>query len=52
MKETELVDALIRSRGNQTKAAGLLGINRVTVWHRIMKYGIDLQSLLSSPANA
>ncbi len=43
-----LVDALIKCRGNQTRAAGLLGVNRVTVWHRIKKHGIDIQGLLSS----
>ncbi len=43
----ELIDALVKCRGNQTQAAGLLGINRVTVWHRIKKHGIDIHSLLS-----
>jgi PAS domain S-box-containing protein len=36
-----LVDALIKSDGNQTHAARILGVNRVTVWHRVKKYGID-----------
>src|SRR5208337_3393402 len=36
-----LIDALIKCGGNQTRAAGMLGVNRVTVWHRIKKYGID-----------
>ena len=36
-----LVDALIKSGGNQTLAARMLGVNRVTVWHRVKKYGID-----------
>ncbi len=36
-----LVDALIKCGGNQTRAAGMLGVNRRTVWHRIKKYGID-----------
>lgn len=47
-----LIDALIKCGGNQTRAAGMLGVNRVTVWHRIKKYGIDpgnpLQSSYSS----
>jgi transcriptional regulator of acetoin/glycerol metabolism len=42
-----LVNALIKCRGNQTQAAGLLGVNRVTVWHRIKKHGIDIHGLLS-----
>ena len=36
-----LVEALHASRGNQTKAAQLLGVTRVTVWNRMRKYGID-----------
>lgn len=36
-----LIDALIKSHGNQTQAARMLGVNRVTVWHRLKKYGID-----------
>lgn len=41
-----LIEALIQCRGNQTQAARLLGVNRVTVWHRIKKYGIDIRDLL------
>jgi transcriptional regulator of acetoin/glycerol metabolism len=44
-EKTALIDALIRCRGNQSQAAGMLGVNRVTVWHRIKKYGIDLREL-------
>ena len=40
-----LVTALMRCGGNQTQAARLLGVNRVTVWHRIRKYGIDPKRL-------
>jgi len=40
-----LVDALARTRGNQSQAARMLGINRVTVWNRIKKYGIDIHAL-------
>ncbi|MHC1725135.1 MAG: sigma-54 interaction domain-containing protein [Syntrophobacteraceae bacterium] len=42
-----LIDALVNCSGNQTKAALELGINRVTVWHRIKKYGIDINELLA-----
>ncbi len=38
-----LIDALRRTGGNQTRAAQLLGVNRVTVWNRMRKYGIDLK---------
>lgn len=43
-----LVDALIQTRGNQTRAARLLGVNRVTVWHRIKKHGINIGELVQS----
>ena len=38
-----LIEALRQSNGNQTQAARILGINRVTVWNRMKKYGIDLK---------
>jgi len=38
-----LIEALRRTNGNQTQAARLLGINRVTVWNRMRKHGIDLK---------
>jgi len=44
-----LVEALRRTGGNQSQAARLLGINRVTVWNRMKKYGIDLKKVLSMP---
>jgi DNA-binding NtrC family response regulator len=40
---SELVHALKKSRGNQTRAAQFLGVSRVTVWKRIKKYGVDLE---------
>ncbi|MEW6666235.1 MAG: sigma 54-interacting transcriptional regulator [Thermodesulfobacteriota bacterium] len=36
-----LVQALRAAGGNQTRAAKILGVNRVTVWNRMRKYGID-----------
>jgi transcriptional regulator of acetoin/glycerol metabolism len=39
----ELIAALRETGGNQSRAARLLGINRVTVWNRMRKYGIDLK---------
>ena len=40
-KET-LIRALEQTKGNQTRAAKLLGVNRVTVYKRMKKYGIQL----------
>lgn len=41
-----LIAALQKTRGHQTQAARILGINRVTVWNRMRKYGIDLNRVL------
>ena len=37
-----LIDALRKADGNQTRAAEILGVSRITVWKRIKKYGIQL----------
>lgn len=43
-----IVEALRRSGGVQVRAAGLLGINERSLWHRIKKYAIDIRSVKSS----
>ncbi len=43
-----LINALRQTDGNQTQAAKILGINRVTVWNRMKRYGIDLKKVLIS----
>jgi len=43
-----LISALRRAGGNQSRAARLLGVSRVTVWNRMRKYGIDLHKLLAA----
>jgi transcriptional regulator of acetoin/glycerol metabolism len=48
-EKEELIEALRQTGGNQTQAAKILGINRVTVWNRMKKYGIDLKKVLSMP---
>jgi two-component system response regulator HydG len=42
-----LVNALRTANGNQSQAATLLGVSRVTVWHRMKKYGIDVHKLVT-----
>lgn len=37
-----LMQALEQARGNQSEAARILGVSRVTVWKKIKKYGIEL----------
>ncbi len=41
-----LVEALRKAGGNQSKAARLLGVSRVTVWNRMKKYGIDIRRIM------
>ncbi len=41
-----MLGALRQVGGNQSEAARLLGVSRVTVWKRIKKYGIDLEAEL------
>lgn len=45
-EKEELIKALRQTGGNQTQAAKILSINRVTVWNRMKKYGIDLKKVL------
>lgn len=40
IKKRELINALNRAKGNQSLAAEMLGISRVTIWNRMKKYGI------------
>lgn len=41
-KKHRLLKALDQSGGNQSQAARILGVSRVTVWNRMKKYGVDL----------
>jgi DNA-binding NtrC family response regulator len=43
-----LIAALQQTKGNQTQAARLLGVNRVTVWNRMKKHGVDVKKILST----
>ena len=40
IKKRELIEALERSGGNQSEAARILGVTRVTVWNRMKRFGI------------
>ena len=42
-EKEKLLDALQQTDGNQTKAAKILGVSRITVWKRIKKHGIQLK---------
>jgi transcriptional regulator with GAF, ATPase, and Fis domain len=45
-EKTALIKALRQANGNQSEAARILGVNRVTVWNRMRKHGIDLRKVL------
>ena len=36
-----------KTRGNQSKAAEIIGVSRVTVWNRMKRYGIDAKRLVA-----
>ncbi len=38
-----LIDVLRQAGGNQSKAARMLGVSRVTVWKRMKKFGVDIK---------
>ncbi|MBU8848062.1 MAG: sigma 54-interacting transcriptional regulator, partial [Desulfobacterales bacterium] len=42
-EKEKLLNALQQADGNQTRAAGILGVSRITVWKRIKKHGIQLK---------
>jgi DNA-binding NtrC family response regulator len=48
LKKGRLLDALEQAGGNQTEAARLLGVSRVTVWNQMKKYGITLKRGLAT----
>jgi transcriptional regulator with GAF, ATPase, and Fis domain len=43
IKKQRLIDALRRSDGNQSKAAELLGISRVTVWNQMRRFNVSYE---------
>jgi PAS domain S-box-containing protein len=42
LKKKQLIEALESADGNQSRAADILGISRVTVWNRMKKFGITV----------
>ncbi len=43
-EKRELIRVLRQTNGNQSAAARVIGVSRVTIWKRINKYGIDVQT--------
>jgi len=48
MKKKQLIEALESAGGNQSRAADILGISRVTVWNRMKKFGVTAQKKINS----
>jgi transcriptional regulator with PAS, ATPase and Fis domain len=44
MEKEMIIAALRKTRGIQIKAAGILGINQRSLWHRIKKYNIEINT--------
>ncbi|MBW1802507.1 MAG: sigma 54-interacting transcriptional regulator [Deltaproteobacteria bacterium] len=43
MKKRQLIEALKKSNGNQSKAADILGVSRVTVWNQMKRFNINFK---------
>ena len=43
-EKAQLIEALRKADGNQSRAAGILGVHRMTVFNRMRKYGITLKN--------
>jgi two-component system, NtrC family, response regulator HydG len=44
-KKQELIEALRKSKGNQSEAARILGISRVTIWSRMKEFGLESKKI-------
>ena len=44
MEKEIIIEALRKTRGIQVKAANILGINQRSLWHRIKKFDIDINT--------
>jgi two-component system, NtrC family, response regulator HydG len=49
IRKRQLIDALSRAKGNQSMAAEILGVSRVTVWNRMKRLGITYKKQVDSP---
>jgi PAS domain S-box-containing protein len=46
IEKQELLEILARTGGNQSRAAEILGVSRVTIWNRMKRYGIDAKRMI------
>ena len=52
IKKRQLIEALEQAGGNQSMAAQILGVSRVTVWNRMKKYGIPSKPKFSAESTS
>jgi transcriptional regulator of acetoin/glycerol metabolism len=52
IEKQELIEALQKTGSNQSRAAELLGISRVTVYNRMKRYGINTSRVVDAPRSA
>lgn len=45
LEREKMIEVLRQAGGNQSEAARILGVSRVTVWKRMKKYGIELPQI-------
>ncbi len=50
IRKQQLIDALARAKGNQSVAAEILGVSRVTIWNRMKRFDIKYNRYLESSA--
>ncbi len=48
IEKQELLEVLARTGGNQSKAAEILGVSRVTIWNRMKRFGIDARRTIET----
>lgn len=48
IQRIELIEALEETEGNQSKAAELLGVTRVTVWNRMRRFGVQYKKKMEA----
>jgi len=48
IERLELLEALEKAKGNQSKAAKILGVSRVTVWNRMKRYNVHAKKNIIS----
>jgi PAS domain S-box-containing protein len=51
IQRMELLEALEAADGNQSKAADLLGVTRVTIWNRMRRFGVQFKKKMEMPSS-